>query len=71
MLDIAALAGDSNFSHTQNPLEWGFMKSKRVVVPKSVRFEVFKRDSFTCKYCGAKAPEAVLHVDHNAKKGGS
>ena len=31
---------------------------------KKVRFEVFKRDSFTCQYCGAKAPEAVLVVDH-------
>lgn len=39
-------------------------KAKRAPVKKSVRFEVFKRDSFTCQYCGAKAPEAVLHVDH-------
>lgn len=28
------------------------------------RFEVFKRDEFTCQYCGAHPPEAVLHVDH-------
>lgn len=33
-------------------------------VSKTVRFEVFKRDSFTCQYCGAKAPEVVLHCDH-------
>lgn len=33
-------------------------------IPKSVRFEVFKRDSFACQYCGVKAPDAVLHVDH-------
>lgn len=38
--------------------------SKRESIRKSVRFEVFKRDSFTCQYCGAKAPEAILHVDH-------
>ena len=31
---------------------------------KSVRFEVFKRDSFTCQYCGTKAPDVVLEVDH-------
>jgi len=31
---------------------------------KSVRFEVFKRDSFTCQYCGHKAPDVVLEVDH-------
>ena len=36
----------------------------RQVVPKSVRFEVFKRDSFRCQYCGADAPQVVLHVDH-------
>lgn len=28
------------------------------------RFEVFKRDQFTCQYCGRKTPEVVLEVDH-------
>lgn len=28
------------------------------------RFEVFKRDAFTCQYCGRKPPDVVLHVDH-------
>ncbi len=28
------------------------------------RFEVFKRDEFTCKYCGRTSPEVVLEVDH-------
>lgn len=36
----------------------------RVSISKKVRFEVFKRDSFTCQYCGAKAPDVLLHVDH-------
>ncbi len=36
----------------------------RKALSKKTRFEVFKRDSFTCQYCGAKAPEVVLHVDH-------
>jgi len=31
---------------------------------KRKRFEVFKRDRFTCQYCGAKAPDVVLEVDH-------
>jgi hypothetical protein len=31
---------------------------------KKTRFEVFKRDKFTCQYCGAAAPAVVLHVDH-------
>lgn len=28
------------------------------------RFEVFKRDDFTCRYCGRKSPAVVLEVDH-------
>jgi len=36
----------------------------RKSLSKTVRFEVFKRDRFTCQYCGAKAPEVVLHADH-------
>lgn len=38
--------------------------TNRQPIRKSVRFEVFKRDNFTCQYCGAKAPEVVLHLDH-------
>lgn len=36
----------------------------RTPIGKSVRFEVFKRDGFTCQYCGATPPDAVLEVDH-------
>lgn len=38
--------------------------AKRKPISKKVRFEVFKRDSFTCQYCGRSAPEVVLHLDH-------
>lgn len=38
--------------------------AKRKAISKKVRFEVFKRDSFTCQYCGAAAPDVILHVDH-------
>lgn len=31
---------------------------------KTLRFEVFKRDGFTCRYCGAQPPAVVLVVDH-------
>lgn len=31
---------------------------------KKIRFEVFKRDRFTCQYCGRKAPDVILEVDH-------
>ncbi len=39
-------------------------RAKRVGLSKKVRFEVFKRDSFTCQYCGAHPPATILHVDH-------
>lgn len=33
-------------------------------VSKKQRFEVFKRDKFTCQYCGSRLPEVVLECDH-------
>ena len=38
--------------------------SKRKGISKKIRFEIFKRDSFTCQYCGQEAPKVVLNVDH-------
>lgn len=38
--------------------------AERTALPKKVRFEVFKRDSFTCQYCGRSAPNVILEVDH-------
>lgn len=37
---------------------------KRDGLSKKTRLAVFKRDSFTCQYCGGKAPDVILHVDH-------
>ncbi len=39
-------------------------QSKRKSLSKKIRFEVFKRDKFTCQYCGKVAPNVVLEVDH-------
>lgn len=39
-------------------------KARRKSISKKIRFEVFKRDNFACQYCGASAPDVVLHVDH-------
>lgn len=36
----------------------------RKALSKKVRFEVFKRDQFTCQYCGRNPPAVVLHCDH-------
>lgn len=40
------------------------MARKRKGISKKIRFEVFKRDKFTCQYCGKQAPDVVLEVDH-------
>ncbi|MGZ0171451.1 MAG: HNH endonuclease [Planctomycetales bacterium] len=36
----------------------------RKAIPKGVRFDVFKRDSFRGQYCGATAPDVLLEIDH-------
>ena len=33
-------------------------------VSTRTRFEIFKRDKFTCVYCGQQPPSVILHVDH-------
>lgn len=47
-------------------------KIVRKPISKRMRFEIFKRDSFACQYCGKKAPDVILEVDHIApvSKGG-
>lgn len=47
--------------------------TKRKSISKKLRFEVFKRDKFTCQYCGRKAPDVILEVDHiePVSKGGT
>jgi len=36
----------------------------RKSISKKVRFEVFKRDGFTCQYCGNHPPAVILEPDH-------
>ncbi len=45
----------------------------RKPISKKLRFEVFKRDLFTCIYCGSKPPSVVLEIDHllPVSKGGT
>lgn len=35
-----------------------------MAVSRRLRFEILKRDGYACRYCGATAPDVVLHVDH-------
>ena len=37
---------------------------KRKTISKSVRFRIFARDNFTCRYCGRQSDVVVLNVDH-------
>lgn len=37
---------------------------KREPLSKKLRFDVFKRDRFSCQYCGNCPPKVVLEVDH-------
>lgn len=36
----------------------------RMSIGKSLRFEIFARDGFTCQYCGTRPPDVVLELDH-------
>ena len=39
-------------------------KQTRKTISKKIRFEVFKRDSFTCQYCSSQPPKVALEIDH-------
>jgi len=48
--------------------EWEKSKTKsgrrESPIPQKIRFEILKRDNFTCQYCGKKSPDVELEVDH-------
>lgn len=46
-----------NNQRKKNRLKNGIGRSK-------LRFKILNRDNFTCQYCGRKAPEATLQIDH-------
>ena len=39
-------------------------QSNRAYIGARLRFQVFMRDNFTCQYCGQRAPQVELHIDH-------
>ena len=45
----------------------------RKPLSKRLRFQIFDRDKFTCRYCGRQSDTCVLHVDHliPVSKGGT
>lgn len=36
----------------------------RKAISKKKRFDIFKRDGFSCQYCGSTPPKVILQVDH-------
>jgi len=46
-------------------------EKKRIIKKQrrlKIRFLILERDNFTCQYCGRKAPEVILEVDHKYPK---
>lgn len=39
-------------------------KNNRKSIGSRLRFEVFKRDFFSCQYCGQHPPKVILQIDH-------
>jgi len=36
----------------------------RKPIPNYLRFHILARDGYRCQYCGRRAPDVILHVDH-------
>lgn len=59
------------------PIDYEKKENKKInnrsPLPPSLRYKILKRDRFTCKSCGARAPEVELEVDHiiPTSKGGT
>src|SRR5688500_14944989 len=47
---------DGGFYVTSDPLDPTFRRG--------LRYRILMRDGFTCQYCGRRAPDVVLEVDH-------
>lgn len=35
-----------------------------MTVSRALRYQILRRDGFTCRYCGGRAPDVALRVDH-------
>lgn len=46
------------------PAHDAYRGGARLPISKTLRFDVFKRDSFICSYCGRTPPTVRLEADH-------
>lgn len=53
-----------NFDAIQFVLRLVKARITKAMLSNSLRFDVLKRDNFTCQYCGRKPPEVILETDH-------
>lgn len=62
-----------NAIRRDGPLPQGVQVRGPRVGSKRTRFRILKRDGFACVYCGRKAPDVELEVDHvvPTSKGGT
>lgn len=51
-------------SNNVEPVETVENQKSGRAMSASLRFLVLRRDNFTCRYCGRKAPDVQLHIDH-------
>jgi 5-methylcytosine-specific restriction endonuclease McrA len=51
---------DSRRQHIDEVIE---RTNTRTISP-ALRFKVLSKFNYTCQYCGAKAPDVKLHLDH-------
>lgn len=51
---------ESILRKTQNKSNKTFAQEQRALVTPKIRFEVLKRDNFTCQYCGAHGEGVVI-----------
>ena len=58
-LDTKTVGGASNTN---------VVKKQKMQINRRMRFKVLNRDGFSCQYCGRKAPEVRLEVDHITAK---
>ena len=57
-------SSDIRRRRSRTPHDQAAAAATRAQLGAKTRFDVLRRDGFRCVYCGKKAPQIQLHVDH-------